>query len=167
MYQIKAMSTSLIEALQHPVKQEALLGQQLLANITHCNILTINERAKLLHNKDPLADILSRARDGSITTKDICTLNTRVVNSLDQAIKKAHPCAVYITSTHAQVALINDQFLEIMQAKGHHIHRLVASHIPKNIGSFILAADDLPLTERRALFSVAGNITVYNTYNVI
>ena len=116
----------------------------------------MNERAKLSGDNDPLAVILSRARDGSITSNDISTLNTRCVNSINQAMQKADPCAVYITSTHAKVADINNQFLEIMQLQGNRVHRLIAKHVPKNIGQFILAADDLSLHERQELFGVAG-----------
>jgi len=152
------MGTSLIEEPRQPVKPEVAIGQNLLANITHCIILQVNERAKLMGNTDPLAEILSRARDGSITKKDVCTLNTRVVNTIEQAMQKAHPCAVYITSTHAKVASINVQFLELMQAQGHRIHRIIARHTPKNIGNFILAADDLPLHDRRELFGVVGTL---------
>jgi len=165
------MGVSLIEQARLPIKIEVAVGQHLLCNMTHCIILQVNERAKLMGNTDPLAEILSRARDGSITKTDISTLNTRLVNTLEQAMERAHACAVYITSTHAKVADINDKFLEIMQAKGHRLYRLIAKHAPKNIGSFILAADDLPLISRRALFSVAGTLyhmksyyTFVNTY---
>jgi len=162
------MGVSLIEQSQLPIKVEVAIGQHLLCDMTHCVILQINERAKLMGNNDPLAEILSRARDGSITKNDISTLNTRIVNTLEQAMKKAHPCAIYITSTHAKVADINVKFLEIMQAKGNRIHRLIAKHVPKGIGSFIMAADDLILKSRRLLYNVAGNlyyITYYYIFN--
>jgi len=148
------MATSLIELINNDVKPEVKLGQDLFCEITDCVLLTVNERAKLTGKKDPLSKILSHARDGSITQQDIATLNSRVVNNLEQAMKLAHPEAVFITSTHAKVAAINDEFKQLMIAKGGIVHRLVAKHVPKTIG--ILAPDDLSLQDRRKLYSISG-----------
>ena len=156
------MGNSLIEMINSKTKhpEEVQFAQKLFVHMTHSVLLQVNERAKLEGNNDPLVDILSRARVGSITRDDIDQLNTRLVNTLEKAMTTCHPSAIFITGTHKQIAKINDEFRRLMVKAGGTVHRLVSKHVPKGTGH-CLAADDLPIQQRRALYGVAGTITYY------
>ena len=143
---------------KHPKELE--IGQSLFFHMTHAVLLKVNERAKLDGNNDPLADILSRARDGSITAADLAILNTRVVNTMEKAMQQCHPGAIFITSTHKKIAEINAEFRRLMVKNGSIVHRLVCTHVPNGIGH-CLAADDLPVQKRQALYGVSGNTYIH------
>ena len=140
--------------------ERALAAQEMfVSSLTDCVLLVENERAKGSDSAAQLASVLMRVRTGDVTQTDLATLNSRVVNSLEQAIDKSCPTAVFVTSTHKRINEINAQFQAVMTAKGCPTYRLIAKHTPVRIG--VLAADDLTVNQRRLLYNVQGNFTYF------
>lgn len=153
-YQIKTTGDGIIDINLDKSKRSAIRGQEIFTSMTHCVLLKTNERAKGNVSAMKLASFLEHARTGEVSHDDVALINTRVVKSLDDAIKKTDPRAIYITSTHAKIADINKHFQKVMVANGSTLIRLIAQHKPARMG--VLNADDLSPPERRLLYSVSG-----------
>ena len=143
--------SSLIDPEIPQSHEEARKGSKLFQKINSFIYLTENMRA---HSQ--LASFLTKARTGDITSQDLALINTRVVNTIDQAMKKSHPSALYVTSTHAKIKDINDKFQAKMRAEGGRIYRLIARHTPKNIG---IPGPNTAL--RRELYGVTGYLSFH------
>ena len=143
--------SSLIDPDIPHTNEEALKGSKLFQCINSFIYLTENMRA---HSQ--LASFLTKARTGDINSQDLALINTRVVNTIDQAMRKSHPSALYVTSTHAKIKDINEKFQKKMRSEGGRVYRLIARHTPKNVGI------PVPNTAlRRELYGVTGHLSFY------
>lgn len=99
--------------------------------MTHFVELIDNVRA-LSNNgeKSPLAKVCTNIRIGKVDGNEVDVLNTRIVNSPEQAANEAHPDAVWITSTHEKVKKINKMFMRRLNSKGKVTRRIIAKHVP-------------------------------------
>jgi hypothetical protein len=139
-YQMKTISGTPI--VQVPSKiyfnnLEALEGKKIFTEqLSHFVLLTQNVRAQSSGSHlSPLAQFATLARLGDVSGAGVLeTMNQRVVNSIDVAMRDAHPEAVWITSTHRRINAINGAFLERMteNEKTPKV-RLIAKHVPTKV----------------------------------
>ena len=117
-------------------KVEALQGRTIFTdNVTDYALLTQNCRAMSTNGVlSPLASFTTKARVGDITSEALATINRKVVNSIESAMVKAHPNAIWITSTHKRIRDINRQYALKQVQAGAFMRRIVADHVPTKIG---------------------------------
>lgn len=163
MYQMRTMGgTPIVQPLLSSASEEAILGYRIFKKINSFVELTANMRAKSENGKiSKLASFVCKARLGTVTKDDICLINTRVVNNIEQAIRKAHHNALFITSTHQRIGEINQVIRKKMEEEGSLIYRIVANHKPKRI------CIPVPNTAKlRELYGVAGNSIIEPKYYI-
>ena len=135
-YQMRNISgTSIASSDINPKNAEALFARDLWANhMTDYCLLTQNMRASNTDGSvSKLARITEKLRVGQATTEDLLPLNALVV-STSKAMRNSHPEAVWITSTHDQIAKINKKFIEKLSDDGHQVLRLICKHVPARVG---------------------------------
>lgn len=137
--------------------KEAVIGRRIFTTeVTHYCELIQNVRAQLNSQGTlaPLAKFTQRARIGDVTAQNgvLAILNDRVVNTYECAMRKALPGAVWITSTHAKIAEINDKFEREHLKHGHPLVQVIARHTPLKLGT---AMPDIAM--RKTLYSEVGD----------
>ena len=165
--------------IKDPTVQTQYRRQQLHCQMHHCTFSCFKKckrghpricrfhfpQESLSNNKcstviSSFSDFRGRKRYNIAPPRNNCHINQHIVKNLDDAIKKADPRAIYITSTHAKIADINKHFQKVMVENGGTLVRLIAQHKPARMG--ILNADDLSHQDRRLLYSVSGTNCINN-----
>eukprot|EP01034_Spumella_vulgaris_P025461 gene25461-31925_t len=95
-YQMKTINgTSIVDS--KPKTPEAKDGRAIWLKLTNFVQLTINVRAQASNGAlSPLAEFTKRVRVGDVSNGVLDTMNERVVNSIEVAMRLAHPQAVWI-----------------------------------------------------------------------
>jgi hypothetical protein len=139
-YQMKTISGTPIVQTKSNIycnNLEALEGKKIFEEqMTHFVLLTENVRAESTgEGLSPLARFATLARLGDVSGAGVLeTINQRVVNSVQIAMRDAHSSAVWITSTHRRINAINSAFLEQMTRNDQTPKiRLIAKHVPTKI----------------------------------
>jgi outer membrane receptor for monomeric catechols len=105
----------------------ALEGMKIWHSINEYSELTENYRFKN-DTSSTLQDFLRGAREGIVDNKLLHEMNKRIVLSRTEAIRQAHPSAVWIAHTKDSVAKFNkEDFKEKVEAGLEHF-RIVATH---------------------------------------
>jgi hypothetical protein len=114
--------------LQRDIERQKKWREQL----THYYRLTLNYRAR----DDPqYADLMRHARAGTVTDAHIALANTRLVGSIDDARRESHPYALWLTSTHAKVNILNEAALSFLAEEGRHVALVIAQHAQVTAGA--------------------------------
>eukprot|EP01034_Spumella_vulgaris_P025376 gene25376-31830_t len=150
-YQMKTISgTSIVD--RNPKTPEGRDGRSIWLKLTHFAQLTINVRAQSSNGVlSPLAEFTKRVRVGDVGPGVLEPMNERVVNSIEVAMRLAHPQAVWISATHKRIKYINDEFLKKMVSEGQKVTRLIAVHHASK-----LSIPRPTRAIRNLLYSIAG-----------
>jgi len=119
---------------------EAALGRALYEKgMTDFHLLTINCRAMSNNGVlTPLADLNKKLRRGNVTWGDLEQVNAeRICDTIPIAMQNAHPNAVWITSTHDEIAKINQAYLQEQLRKKKKLVHIIADHRVKKIGAAV------------------------------
>lgn len=155
-YQMKTVSgTPIVRTDCGMSNSRAMQGRDLFTDeMTHYVSLTVNHRLSGLLG--PLAAFVRAARLGEVSQLDLEQMNTRVVQNLDNAMRNAHPKAVWISDSHVRVDHYNNAFLQRMEHDlGKSVIRLVAIHRPSHLTMRCRSAFIDMVTKDR-LFSING-----------
>ena len=134
--------------------RHALAGRRMFTTfLTHFKMLTTNVRAQSTEGQINLfAEGVSKIRLGD-TSGDVLELfNSRLTLGMQEAMRVAHPLAIWIAATHKVIASINEAFARKLTAEGGTIVRLIADHVGKNA---TIAKPDV--ATRNQLYSMRGD----------
>lgn len=111
--------------------KEAVAGRQMFTtHLTHFKMLTENVRARTTTGEpSPFATAVSQIRIGETSGTSLETINSRVLNGTEHAIRVAHPQALWIASTHKKIAVINATHAAKLTAAGNPLVRILIYHI--------------------------------------
>jgi hypothetical protein len=155
-YQMRPVgAAALVETAIPPQDIAAVRGRDILVtSLTDFCMLTVNIRASAAGGMtaSPLARFCSRIRVGDVSDAVLHTMNDRVVNTIEVAMRQASPMALWITSTHNKVAEINNAYKERRLNNNEQMFTIIARHIPSKAGSPALTPK-----VRRKLYAEAGD----------
>ena len=109
-------------------------GRKLFTSfLTHFKMLTKNVRAQSTEGEvSVFANVVSKIRLGDTSGDVLETINTRCTTGIQQAMRLAHPSAVWIAPTHKNIKEINEAYAQKLSAEGGKLVRLIADHVGKN-----------------------------------
>jgi hypothetical protein len=137
-YQMRTVQgTPLVALVTSSYTPEAQLGRAIMIHsLSDCVMLKRNVRAQQGNGVlSPLAAFTKEARLGNVHNGILHLLNDRVVNHIDVAVRQAHRNALWITSTHAKVADINDQFQTRRLESNEQMVTVLARHTAEQVGT--------------------------------
>lgn len=155
LYQMRAITgTPIVKVVDCCMSNSrAMQGRLLFTDVmTHYACLTVNHRVSGVLG--PLADFVRAARLGVVSQLALEQMNTRVVESLDVAMRNAHPKAMWICDSYNRVDHINQSFLDKLGSElGKQVIRLVAYHRP---ASCVVKSGYLDLSTKDRLRCING-----------
>ena len=114
------------------LKSQAISGQKIWHSINEYSELTENYRFKN-DTSSTLQDFLRGARVGRVDKELLMKMNTRLIISRNEAIRQAHPSAIWIAHTKESVRDFNKaDFMDKVTNNVTHF-RVVATHSPATI----------------------------------
>lgn len=158
-FQMKTINgTSIVEKPQNIICNKTRLFK-ILFNKILTDFIYLKENCRAKSNNgiiSPLASFLEEARTASKKLLDVISIvNTRIVSSQKEAMEKAHPQSLWVTSTHKRVHEINKSYLKNLNQP---IKRIIAYHKPKH--SMIPYPDE---EIRDKLYAVPGDTNAANS----
>ena len=155
-YQMRCMGGLPIVEVNIPdSKLEAQLARRIFTEfLTNFVELKVNCRAMANNGQlSSLADINRNIRIGNVGPLILSKINVRLAATTEEAMCKADPNAMWITSTHKSVQRINTAFLQNQIKNGATVRRIVANHIPT-----LINVPDPDENIRDELYKIVGDI---------